>query len=254
MEATTTQPTLLSAARNFIRRSAGTAVLAIAPLAAVSVAPEAGAQTIFGTPGLNQSFTGGAIITGSFPEPNRFSFQGGTTNNITAMRFGVDGTFTTAHVSGGNDTVNTLHLFTAVTNLDIPASTLIPVAYNFTLNQQSGVFNTAISWTVKASFTGDALATNIASGVTTSGSQTFTGSGNYTTSGIISSDLSKDFNVFLELTYDSTQFAVLAVNMNSASQGFTVNAIPEPSTYAMIFGLGALGFVLVRRSRRSRGA
>ena len=253
MDATTARPTLLSAARNFMRKSAGTAVLAIAPLAAISVAPEAEAQTIFGTPGLNQSFTGGAIITGSFPEPNRFSFQGGTTNSITAMRFGVDGTFTTAHVSGGNDTVNTLHLFTAVTNFDIPASTIIPFAYNFTLNQQSGSFNTPISWTLKASFTGDTLS-SIASGATTSGSQTFTGSGNYTTSLNISSDLSKDFNVFLELTYESNQFAVLAVNMNSASQGFTVNAIPEPSTYAAIFGLGALGYVIVRRSRRARAA
>lgn len=253
MDATTARPTLLSAAKNFIRKSAGTAVLAIAPLAAVSVAPEAEAQTIFGTPGLNQSFTGGAIITGSFPEPNRFSFQGGTTNSITAMRFGVDGTFTTAHVSGGNDTVNTLHLFTAVTNFDIPASTIIPFAYNFTLNQQSGSFNTPISWTLKAEFTGDTLST-IATGATSSGSQTFTGSGNYTTSLNISSDLSKDFNVFLELTYESNQFAVLAVNMNSASQGFTVNAIPEPSTYAAIFGLGALGYVIVRRSRRARAA
>ena len=253
MDATPARPTLLNAAKNFIRKSAGTAVLAIAPLAAVSVAPEAEAQTIFGTPGLNQSFTGGAIITGSFPEPNRFSFQGGTTNSITAMRFGVDGTFTTAHVSGGNDTVNTLHLFTAVTNFDIPASTIIPFAYNFTLNQQSGSFNTPISWTLKAEFTGDTLST-IATGATTSGSQTFTGSGNYTTSLNISSDLSKDFSVFLELTYESNQFAVLAVNMNSASQGFTVNAIPEPSTYAAIFGLGALGFVIVRRLRRARAA
>ncbi len=253
MDATTARPTLLSAAKNFMRKSAGTAVLAIAPLAAISVAPEAEAQTIFGTPGLNQSFTGGAIITGSFPEPNRFSFQGGTTNSITAMRFGVDGTFTTAHVSGGNDTVNTLHLFTAVTNFDIPASTIIPFAYNFTLNQQSGSFNTPISWTLKAEFTGDTLS-SIATGATSSGSQTFTGSGNYTTSLNISSDLSKDFNVFLELTYESNQFAVLAVNMNSASQGFTVNAIPEPSTYAAIFGLGALGYVIVRRSRRARAA
>ena len=33
MDATTDRPTLLNAARNFIRKSAGTAVLAIAPLA-----------------------------------------------------------------------------------------------------------------------------------------------------------------------------------------------------------------------------
>ena len=50
MDATTAQPTLLHAARNFIRKSAGTAVLAIAPLVGEAVrriADESSVSSLF---------------------------------------------------------------------------------------------------------------------------------------------------------------------------------------------------------------
>lgn len=253
MDATNARPSLLSAAKNFIRKSAGTAVLAIAPLAAVSMAPEAEAQTLFGTPGITFNFgSGSASISQSFPVPNRFNFAGPATNNLTTTRLGVDGTLTTT--SSGSATV-ILEISSAISNLDIPASTIIPLEYNFTLNKQAGSIGN-VSWSLNAEITGQS-AVNLASGTLTTGFATFTGSGNYITSGLVVANGSPNFRFSLSLNYNSpTASDVLAFQMNSASQGFKINAvaIPEPSTYAMLIGLGALGFVIVRRSRRSRAA
>jgi hypothetical protein len=249
MEATTARPTLLSAARNFIRKSAGTAVLAIAPLAAVSIAPEAEAQTIFGTPGINVGYgTGSASITDSFPELNRFLSAGSAPNNLTTTRLGVDGTLTT---TGSGSAIVTLTIFSAISALDIPPSTIIPLAYNFTLNKQAGIAGN-VSWSLASHINGDNYV-NIANGTLTTGSATFTGAGNYTTAGNVVGDNSLDLEFILTLNYTTAAADVLAFQMNSASQGFTINAaaIPEPSTYAMIFGLGALGYVIIRRSRRT---
>lgn len=255
MDATPARPSLLSAAKNFIRKSAGTAVLAIAPLAAVSVAPEAQAQTVttFGSPGLNISATSGATFVsgGLFPEGNRFVFGSGAPNNVTTTRFGVDGNLITA--SGTGSITTTLQIFTGVTDVAIPASTYLPLAYDFTLSKQAGTIGT-VNWSLQVNFTGDGSPVTIGSGSLTSGSATFTGTGSYTTTGIVAADNTKDFNVFLYLTYTMAPGDNLFVGMNSASQGITLNAVPEPSTYAVLLGLGALGFVIVRRSRRSRAA
>ena len=64
---------------------------------------------------------------------------------------------------------------------------------------------------------------------------------------------SQNLEFILTLNYTTAAADVLAFQMNSASQGFTINAvaIPEPSAYAAILGLGALGLVLLRRSRRT---
>jgi hypothetical protein len=249
MDFPATRPSLLSAARNFMRKSAGTAVLAIAPLAAVSLAPEAGAQTLFGTPGFNVGYgTGSASITENFPEPNRFRFPGSAVNNLTTTRLGVDGTLTTT--GSGNATV-TLEVFSAISNLNIPASTVIPLDYDFTLTKQAGTIGN-VAWSLNVQITGQGI-TSLASGTLTTGSATFTGSGNYTTSGLVVADNSKNILFLLSLNYSSpTASDVLAFQMNSASQGYTINAVavPEPSTYAVILGLGALGFVALRRSRR----
>lgn len=250
MDSTTVRPTLLNAARNFIRQAAGPAVLAIAPLAAVSLAPEAQAQTIFGTPGINVGYgTGSASITDSFPEPSRFHFAGAATNNLTTTRLGVDGTLTT---TGSGSATVTLEVFSAISNLNIPDATVIPLDYDFTLSKQAGSIGN-VSWNLNAEITGQSTV-NIASGTLSTGSATFTGSGNYTTSGIVVADNSRDFIFILSLSYSSpTASDILAVQMNSVSQGFKINAvaIPEPSTYAVIFGLGALGLMVVSRSRRN---
>lgn len=248
MNATPVQPTLLGAARDFIRKSAGTAALAIVPLAAVALAPEAKAQTVFGSPNLNFINSGSANYGTSFPSGSQFSFAGGVTNNITSLRLGADGTISDFG-SGGSNMDLTLRLSTAVTTADIPGSTVIPVSYDFTLNKQTGIAGD-VSWYLRASFTGESII-DIASGTLSTGSATFTGSGNYTTSGNVVADNTKDFNLYLEVSYSTAPGDVLAINMNSASQGFTVNAIPEPATNAAILGFGALGFVVLRRRTRA---
>lgn len=249
MDATTARPTLLSAAKHFMRKSAGTAVLAIAPLAAISVAPEAQAQTIFGMPGINVGYgTGSASITDSFPEPNRFHFGGSAPNDLTTTRLGVDGTLTTTE---SGSAIVTLTIFSAISVLDIPPSTVIPLAYDFTLNKQSGIAGN-VSWSLSTHIEGDNFV-NIANGTLTTGSANFTGTGNYTTVGNVAGNNTLDLEFILTLNYTTAGADVLAFQMNSASQGFTINAvaIPETSTYAMVFGLSALGFVIVRRSRRT---
>jgi hypothetical protein len=252
MDATTAQPTLLSAARNFIRKSAGTAVLAIAPLAAVSLAPEAKGQTIFANIGLNSSASSGASVNLSFPSGSRFVIQGATVGDLTSARIGVDGTITTT--SGGPSNITTtLQFFTTITNQDIGASSVIPLAYDFTLSKQAGTIGN-VNWSLHTQITGDGSAQMLANGTLTTGSNTFTGTGNYTTQGLVTGNGGNDFSVFLYLTYTMTAGDVLFVGMNSASQGVTIAAVPEPSTFALIFGLGALGFVIVRRSRRVRAA
>lgn len=252
MDATTAQPTLLNAARNFIRKSAGTAVLAIAPLAAVSVAPEAEAQTVFANIGLNSSASSGASVNLSFPSGNRFVIQGATAGDFTSARIGVDGTITTT--SGGPSSITTtLQFFTSITNQDINASVVIPLAYGFTLSKQAGTIGN-VNWSLYTQITGDGSAQLLANGTLTSGSNTFTGTGNYTTQGLVTGNGGNDFSVYLYLDYLMTAGDALFVGMNSASQGITISAVPEPSTYAGLLGLGALGFVIARRSRRARAA
>ncbi len=248
MDATTAQPTLLSAARSFIRKSAGTAVLAIAPLAAVSVAPEAKGQTIFQSITFSPGSSGSANTTLAFPSGSRFLIQGATNNNITAARMGVDGTITTDHTSGGTSVDIGLLFFTTVTNQAIPGSTVIPVSYDFTLSKQVGIVGN-VGWDLSVFPSTEGFVT-FASGTLTTGSATFTGSGNFTTAGPVPADLSADFNVLLRVFYTTAEDDVLFVGMNSAGQGVTINAIPEPSTYAALFGLGALGFAVLRRRFR----
>ncbi|MEX2382803.1 MAG: PEP-CTERM sorting domain-containing protein [Opitutales bacterium] len=42
------------------------------------------------------------------------------------------------------------------------------------------------------------------------------------------------------------------IDANGGNDGFQMTAIPEPSTYALIFGFGVLGLVIVRRVRAQK--
>lgn len=251
MESTPARPSLLSAAKNFIRKSAGTAAVVIVPLAAVTAASTAHAQTLFSFPTASPSSSGSA-----FGEPNGFSgsvftFSSGTgANSIDRVRIGSSGYFITGSGGGTNANV-TLNLFANIYNQDIAETTVIPVAYDFTLTKQAGTIGN-VGWLLHASITGDDSYL-IGSGTLTTASATFTGTGNYTVLDLVPGDLTRDFKVYLTLTYATAYLDELAITMNSGSQGFTINAaaVPEPSTYAIVFGLGALGFVVVRRSRRA---
>jgi hypothetical protein len=251
MDATTTQPTLLSAARNFIRKSAGTAVLAIAPLAAVSLAPEAEAQTIFGQMSPSGfSFAnasgGNGLASGSF-----FTSALTETNGIIGVKFGYPSYNLTTNSPGGGQSA-----FVYFGNSSPPSGTLLngssfTVAYDFGITPGSGI--TITGWQLSVKIHADAFAVNQ--------TETFTGSpGSYSGSGtfLVSQDLNNLDQIDVELRIDFNAVSSgnnFTVVMNEgANQGIYLNAIPEPSTYAMIFGLGALGFVIVRRSRRSRAA
>jgi len=252
MDATTTRPSLLSAAKNFIRKSAGSAVVVIVPLAAVTAASTAKAQTLFASPTVSTNSAGTVYVTGlNFSGGGVFYFSGGAgANNINLRRVGTTGYFYTESGAGTSANV-TLSLFSTISGDPINPTTIIPVAYDFTLTKQSGSIGN-VSWMAHAEIPGDD-AYLIGSGTLTTASATFTGTGNYTVLDTILGYTASDFKVYLTLTYSTAYQQELAVIMNSSSQGFTINAaaIPEPSTYAMIFGLGALGFVIIRRSRRA---
>ena len=57
------------------------------------------------------------------------------------------------------------------------------------------------------------------------------------------------------ITFDNTDLATLGVNTGThawtlPNDTITLNVVPEPATYAALFGLAALGFVCARRRRR----
>jgi PEP-CTERM motif len=190
-------------------------------------------------------------VTGNGFAGGVFSFSGGTSaNNILGRRIGTAGYFFTESGAGTLANVS-LYLFSAISGDPISAATVIPVAYDFTLTKQSGAIGN-VNWMLHAEIpTDDSYV--IGSGTLNTPTATFTGTGAYTVLGTIPGDSSKDFKVYLTLTYTTAFQQELAVFMNSGSQGFTLNAaaIPEPSAYAALFGLGALGLVIVRRSRRA---
>ena len=247
MKGATIPPTPRRTAPNFILRPTGAALLLIALFAAISVTPAAKAQTIFTPVYVATQGSGQANNTPSFPGGNIFSSSSAPVNGITPLRFGVTGTFTTTGTTGGTSLIETLTVYTRVTNQAIPAATLIPLTYDFTLEKQVGIAG-AVNWTLSAQISGEGV-TNIASGTLTGASATFTGSSSYTTAGEILANGSNDFFFYLNLNYTTALSDVLSVGMNPASQGYTLNAVPEPSTYALLSGLGALGFVAILRRK-----
>lgn len=257
MDTTTDRPTLLSAARNFIRKSAGQATLVIAPLATLALATAGQAQSAFVSPSAsvtNNGSSGLANFSASGFSGSVFSNQGPTNGGITELRFGSTGLFTTNYVNSsgaGDNAGHLLSLFASVSGGTIPAAMVLSLDYDFTLTKQAGIIGD-VNWTLRAHLTDDQN-TFLASGTLTGPTATFVNTAQITTNAPVPGDYSRSLAFILELTYTTQNEDVLAVTMNSASQGFKVSAaaIPEPSTYVALLGLGAFGFVVLRRVRRN---
>jgi MYXO-CTERM domain-containing protein len=234
---------LLSAARAFIRSSAGKAVLVIAPLAAVTLAPEAKAQAVFQMPSGASAIDGGGSSFVNVTGPSDFFAQASPQAGLVTggiMRATV--AFTLNAASGGSAVSRGIR-FADNLGGTLPGGTVIPVAWDFTLGASNGSISSATWSLVFHTNTGDL---ELATG---SGLGNFSGSSN---SYVIPTN-SEFGNYFVDLlvNYDSALNATLTITM-AESQGIAINAtaIPEPSTYATWAALGAAAFAAWRRRRR----
>lgn len=261
MESTTIQPTLLSAARNFICKLAGTAVLAVIPLAAVSLAPEAkgrganfgvasfGNVALSGGSTVNFNSSGGASTTPASVDSGIFFFNLAPANSVEGIKFGATITYGVSQSDAPGDFRGTSYFYSTGGSGSLLDGSSLPFSWDFTLTPTGGV--SAVNWELEI--------------INPTFHQFFgSGTGNITGSdffSVIGGDLdlsSTGIEVRFMVTFTAASASdSITLSMNQGSgQGIALNAvaIPEPSTYAAAFGLGALGFVLVRRSRRSRDA
>jgi hypothetical protein len=218
-------------------------------------APKLGAQTTFLANGLSGSVAGVSTFTGAVGL--LYNNTGPSSNNITGQTFG--NSFDIHH-DVGPGTADTAFIIGGVFGgSPITAGTNLAISYNFSLAKNAFV-DGDVNWFLKFS---DSVnnpglsvggASLIASG-TLSGagatSSAFSGSGSYNfTSGVTSGDT---FRAFIEVVYSGSiamQPPTVTGTMNNTGfggEGITIAAIPEPSTYGVLFGLGALGLAVYRR-------
>lgn len=265
MDATPAQPSLLHAARNFIRKSTGTAVLAIAPLAAVSVAPKADAQVaIFGGSALSggqlyNPASGGRYF--AVTTSGAFSIALSTVNNIQGTQFGASLIEYSSPYSTNTGLSATSYFYSIGEGTGTLADGVtLPTSYKFDIETTAGVTN--LSWYIHAELVDNFSSTYpfvIGSGSIATGGGTVNFTGNTTPVFTISEGSitlgATSYNVTFNLSYDAATSADLVrIHMNQAGgQGIFLNAtvVPEPGTYALLFGLMAIGGVALRRFRRN---
>jgi hypothetical protein len=237
------RPTLLSAAKAFLRRSASKTV--IAPLAAVTLAATAQAQVVLNVP-TGSSYSGGSVSGGSF-----FAQQLAASNDITGVRYGIT-SITLSGDAGSGPPYQTFFLgnspgWTGI----IPAGTTIPISYSFTLGQSGALSIT--TWDLTFRF-GPESAVTIGSG---SGTGLFSGSTDYVVGGspLDGSAEGRVYETVLTVNF-SGGAGQYSLAMDSGTGGISVNAsaIPEPQTYARWLGTAGLLLVLRRRVQRFQPA
>jgi len=227
-------PTLLSKARSFIGKSA---VIAIAPLAMVQVAD---AATTFGVPGSSSGGFGFGFVSGGsefFSETNFSASALPTINSINGVRISVSGNFGTSGGSG----VGTFVLVLgggSISGTPLGAGSNIPVSYNFTLSKDGG--SSVTSWVLDFGLGPNAATPSSVGGV---------GYGLHEgTATLITGASSTSY--YQTLTINVSDFGAsdtLTVDMTGEGRGVSLNAVPEPSTSALVAGCGIFALLGIRR-------
>jgi hypothetical protein len=245
--------------RSHFARSPRTAALCALTASFLAFPATVGAQTVFTVNNIAPIVSTGAYV--SITAPDALHHNSGTVvNSFTPVTFGTNSYYDSPGAAFGVSNPG-LTLNGAITGTSIPAGTVMPVSYNFTLGKNAFVPGT-VTWTLSLSDNQNSTPFQIASGsLTTSGaaSQLFSGVGNsytFTTGG------STTFATSMRLTYTSIDGAtdprVTIAMANSGFGGggitFGASAIPEPSTYAAIAGAAMLGLAVWRRRRQSAPA
>jgi len=236
----TSRRSLLTAARVFMRTSA---VVAIAPLAAVTLASTAKAQTVFFASG-NSGFTN--YSDGRFSSSG-FSISAlPTFNNITGVKEAFSGSFIALSGFTGQSATLAFGDY-GVSGIAVNSGVNIPIAYDFSLIPNGA---TTVTWSLSLDIGGSNQ--TVASGT---GTGLFTGTGSFAVGSTITPPSFYSSQLNLVFTTAATSQGVSVV-MDSSTAAFSINpaTVPEPVTTSFLFGLGALGLVLFRRSRRAATA
>jgi hypothetical protein len=215
------------------------------------------AQTVFTANGLAGSANGASTSVAA--AGLLYNVTGPTSENIQGVTFGNNFTMTgTGPDSGFYD--NSFIIGGGLSGDTITAGTTIGFSYNFTLAKNAMIPGDA-TWTLRFSDSvnnpSGSVGTSsvVASGVLNTASDTFVGNGTYNfISGVNATDT---FRAFFQVTYNGALAVGPPVitgtmsNTGFGGEGITISAVPEPSTYAALAGVGVL---LVAATRRRRTA
>lgn len=206
------------------------------------------------------SAVSGVTNSGVATVGSSFSHSGTTANGITPQTIGQS---FTATANGSNTQAGTAALLYTGSygGSTITGGTVVPIHYDFTVGKNAGI-TSAVTWSLY--FDGDGNGTNLPNTLLASGtvpyvfgntSATFVNTVNYTYSSAVNAG--DTYRTYLEVAFTTNTAAsqgVLTVTMNDTGyggQGITIgSAIPEPSTYAALAGLAALGLAGWHRQRR----
>lgn len=220
------------------------------------------AQTVFSLTSTAANYETGAAVANSIPNSgiasvgSTFSSTGPVNGGVTGFTFGqsfrvgTNGTNTqpgtAAWLYDGNHAGDT-----------VASGTVLPIGYNFTVAKNL-LISSNVTWTLYFR-DGGSSDVAVASGVLNSASATFIGTANYTYTSTVSAPAT--FRAYLDVSFTNNLAVgqgfvdVTMTNTGFDGGGITLGtaAIPEPSTYAMIFGaVGLAAAVWRRRTQATR--